>query len=134
MKNLILLSAIFVCKVSWASAEAVHHVEGNETAWFIAQIYYAKGNSYPQILEANHLKTAEEIHPGMDLKIPQPKFDVQTSSFKERLAQMRADRNQGKVEKALSLKAPSKASLVDQAQKELRNPALKTAGQASGDQ
>lgn len=59
-------------KVDDNSVYAYHTVEKGETLGKIAKHYYGKPSKYTVIFEANtdQLKSADLIHPGQELKIP----------------------------------------------------------------
>jgi len=72
-----------------ASAKDIHHtVTKDETPWFLATVYYGKGNDNVKILKANHLKNPDEMSEGMDVLIPDPKYDRSQSGFAARYSDL----------------------------------------------
>lgn len=71
-----------------------HIVLEDETAWFLAELYYGNGKQYPKILRENGLQRADEVGPGQVLKIKYPKFDPEDIRFDERVKRLKAKRLQ----------------------------------------
>jgi len=87
--RLLLLSlVVFVAGGAWANSKSVvtHVVTQDETGWFLATVYYGRGQDFHQILQANHLKDPKEIHKGMELKIPNAKYYRGQEGFAARYA------------------------------------------------
>ncbi len=72
--------------VSWTQQQrpVIHKVTGDETLWFIAQVYYKKGENYKKIMAANGLKTPESVKQGAMLVIPNPLFSNHAKDFQAR--------------------------------------------------
>lgn len=86
-----------------------HKVQGDETAWFLSQIYYGTGARYPEILKTNSLSSAESLQPGSIVKIENPVFDPQQKGFEERFATLKKKRE---TELGLGWKASDHAKKV----------------------
>lgn len=61
--------------------EVKHTFKAGETLWFLSQVYYGDGNEYLKIVVKNHLPSAEDVHDGMELTIPEPKWDNSKEDF-----------------------------------------------------
>jgi hypothetical protein len=76
-----------------AGAKIVDHkVQGNETAWFLAQLYFGTGARYPEILKTNSFNSTDAIKPGGIVKIENPLYDPTQKNFQERLQQLKKKR------------------------------------------
>ncbi|MEZ0392620.1 MAG: LysM peptidoglycan-binding domain-containing protein [Pseudobdellovibrionaceae bacterium] len=86
----------------WAlstQAKVVKHVVlEDETAWFIAQVYYGNGTQFTKLLSANKLSRPEDMKEGMEILIEDPKFSQEQNQFAERYTKLWAAR-----QKALGL-------------------------------
>ena len=96
-----------------------HVVTQDETAWFLANVYYGKGPQFEDILAANEMKDAKEIKEGMEIYIPNPKFHKGQTDFAARYTQVwekRAEalkaRNKSVDANHSMLKSPMPASKV----------------------
>ena len=58
-----------------------HMVTKDETAWFLANVYYGKGQEFTKILSANGYQTANELREGKEILIPSPQFHKGQSTF-----------------------------------------------------
>lgn len=87
------LSLFFVFGLQVAKADTIHKVTYEETAWFISQLYYGDGSKFTEILQANGLESADQIKSGMDLVIPLPKYPATAVDFKNRYAELKAERS-----------------------------------------
>jgi len=60
--------------ISWTSAEkpVTHEFTGDETLWFVAQLYYIKGENYKKIMAANGIQDPHSVKKGTMLVIPDP--------------------------------------------------------------
>jgi hypothetical protein len=100
---------IFFCLASWLTFSSTafsqtphvvtHVVLEDETAWFIASVYYGNGAQYPKLLASNHLTRPEEMKEGLEIRIENPKFFKEQSDFSARYAKLWEGR-----QKALGLK------------------------------
>jgi hypothetical protein len=61
-----------------------HVVAEDETAWFLASVYYGKGQEFPKLLSSNHLQRPADMKEGMTLKIENPKYSHKSPGFKAR--------------------------------------------------
>ena len=103
---LILLSVLVFGKVSANPVKVIEHtVVKEETAWFLASVYFGHGEDYKKILATNHLEKPEQIKVGMVLKIEEPKFQPESENFKKHYSHMWELREQklGHVEKTASV-------------------------------
>lgn len=64
-----------------------HTVTKDETVWFLASVYYAKGEKFPEILKANKLDHPDDIREGMKIQIPEPRFHPEVVHNKETFAE-----------------------------------------------
>lgn len=87
------------------SKEILHEVQEDETAWFLAQLYYGSGAQYPQILKANSFTRAEDIKAGLKIRIENAKYSPEQNDFPERKKSLWLKR-----QKALGLNRPDKVS------------------------
>jgi hypothetical protein len=93
---------IFFCLTNaWALGPHVvtHVVLEDETAWFIASVYYGHGSQFPKLLASNHLTRPEEMKEGMEIRIEEPKYFKEQADFSARYAKLWETR-----QKALGLK------------------------------
>ena len=90
--------------VSFAKSPHVvkHVVLEDETAWFLASVYYGNGAQYPKLLTSNHLSRPEEIKEGMEIQIEEPRFFKQQENFSVRYNELWEKR-----QKALGLQSGS---------------------------
>lgn len=97
----ILLATISISQSTFAKTPVVvkHIVLEDETAWFLAHVYYGSGKQYPKLLAANKLSRPEEIKEGMEIQIESPKYFKEQSDFSKRYADLWQVR-----QKALGLK------------------------------
>jgi len=60
--------------ISWTSAKkpVTHEFTDDETLWFVAQLYYIKGENYKKIMAANGIKDPNSVKKGTMLVIPDP--------------------------------------------------------------
>jgi len=79
-----------------------HVVLEDETAWFLASVYYGNGTSFPKLLTSNHLTRPEDMKVGMEIRVEEPKFHKEQASFAARYAKLWEGR-----QKALGLKIGS---------------------------
>lgn len=86
----------------FAESITTHVVAEDETAWFIAQVYYGKGSEYPKLLFSNNLKRPEDMTTGMSIRIENPKFSKKQSAFAARYSRLWTAR-----QKALGLQVGS---------------------------
>ncbi len=90
----IFLSSLLFCLITVsfafaASTKVVKHVvQEDETAWFLASVYYGNGNHYTKLLQANGLTRPEEMKEGMEIQIPEPKFYKEQADFSARYAKL----------------------------------------------
>lgn len=74
-------------------AESLDHTfKDGETLWFLAQVYYGKGEDYTRIIEANQLKSADRVRDGQKLTIPSPLFKPTQPGFDLRVTHLRGKR------------------------------------------
>ncbi len=62
-------------------ASVKHVVTKDETAWFLANVYYGKGQEFTKILSANGYQSANELREGKEILIPNPQFHKGQSTF-----------------------------------------------------
>lgn len=67
--------------LSLGKGDIKHTVTKDETAWFLANVYYGKGQAFETILAANGFSDAKEIREGKEILIPNPKFHKGQSEF-----------------------------------------------------
>ncbi len=79
-----------------------HVVQEDETAWFLASVYYGKGQEFTKILKSNNLVRPEDVKVGMEIQIQSPKFFKEQADFATRYAKLWEAR-----QKALGLKVDS---------------------------
>lgn len=79
-----------------------HVVVEDETAWFLAQVYYGSGLEFPRLLTSNQLSRPSELKQGMKIRIKNPVYFKQQSQFASRYIRLWEQR-----QKALGLKAGS---------------------------
>ncbi len=84
----ILLSAATV----WSAELVYHEFKKNETAWFMAQIYFGTGSRYTEILAANDLSSPNQLVVGKKYLIKDPKFSPDSSGFQERFSRINHNR------------------------------------------
>lgn len=69
-------------KVLAFSQDSVKHtVTKDETAWFLANVYYGRGQEFTKILSANGYQSANELREGKEILIPNPQFHKGQSTF-----------------------------------------------------
>jgi hypothetical protein len=90
MSLLAVLSVLCLTSRSLAkSAHVVTHVvQEDETAWFLASVYYGNGNAYTKILETNKLVRPEDVKVGMSIQIQDPKYFKEQIDFSNRYAKL----------------------------------------------
>lgn len=64
-----------------SKGDVKHVVTKDETAWFLSNVYYGKGQEFEKILAANAFKSANELREGNEILIPNPKFHKGQSTF-----------------------------------------------------
>ncbi len=86
---LILALAFFSSPRGTASDRTVTHVvTEDETAWFLATLYYGQGNEFQKLLAANGLKRPGDLREGMELRILNPKYSKRNPGFAQRYADL----------------------------------------------
>jgi len=100
MKIIRFAAALILSLLSFsAQAKVVTHlVLEDETAWFLAHVYYGSGPQFTKLLSANQLTRAEDMKTGMEIRIEDPKFSKDQTQFNERYNKLWAQR-----QKALGL-------------------------------
>ncbi len=71
-----------------------HIVLEDETAWFLAELYYGKGSDYKKILKENGFSRPNEVVVGQVLKIKYPNYDPEDVAFNERIKILKKKRLQ----------------------------------------
>jgi hypothetical protein len=96
-----------------------HMVTKDETAWFLANVYYGKGQKYQDILAANGFSDPQEVKEGREIIIPNPKYHKGQEDFAARYSQVWEKRAQALKERNKSvdaaqylIKAPMPSSKV----------------------
>ena len=56
--------------ITTGSGEQTHTIQSGDTLSKLAQLFYGNGNKYPKIVEANHLKDANNVPIGTTVVIP----------------------------------------------------------------
>jgi hypothetical protein len=104
MCSLILLSLLLLSPHGFAKSPHLikHTVLEDETAWFLASVYYGNGSMFPKLLESNQLTRAEDMKVGMEISIEDPKFHREQAGFASRYAKLWEGR-----QKALGLNSGS---------------------------
>lgn len=103
---------IVVTKKSSTSSEETHTVGKDETVWFLATVYYGKGQEFEKILAANKMRKSEDLKEGMVIKIPSPKYSKEQSDFEAHYAELWEKRA-----KALKAKEEARIPVVKPAEK-----------------
>lgn len=80
-----------------------HLVSKDETAWFLASVYYGQGQRFEDILKANGFKDANEIREGKEILIPSPQYHKGQNDFARRYADTWEKREAALKEKNKSL-------------------------------
>jgi hypothetical protein len=70
------------------SVFVMHQVLEDETAWFLASVYYGHGDQYTKLLDANHLSRPEDMKEGMEIRIEAPRFSEHQADFKQRYTRL----------------------------------------------
>lgn len=87
-----------------AGSLTIEHVVGeDETAWFLAQLYYGQGAQYPKLLKSNGLQRAEDLKPGLEIRVENAVYHKNQPDFARRYSRLWEQR-----QKALGLKVGSK--------------------------
>lgn len=68
--------------------EISHKVGKDETAWFLAHVFYGKGAEYTKILAANGLKSADDLVTGKEIKIVNPVHHPEQATFTDRYTKL----------------------------------------------
>lgn len=79
--------------------EVKYKVGKDETAWFLSQVFYGTGKDYLKILDANQMKSADELVTGKEIIVKNPLHHPEQATFTERYAKLWEKR-----EKALEAK------------------------------
>lgn len=96
--SLALVLAALILPATAAAKTIRHVVLEDETAWFLAHVYYGSGKLFTKLLSANHLTRAEDMKVGMEIQIEDPRFSKDQPRFNERYNHLWAAR-----QKALGL-------------------------------
>ncbi len=91
--RIILMVGIFVGFSAQAAQDVEHVLKKGETVWFLAQLYYGKGEHFEKILKASQVELAA-VHVGQMLKIPDATYSPQSSDFEKRFQNLWAERQQ----------------------------------------
>ncbi len=88
--SLTLLSFLLFSTVGFAKSTHIvkHTVLEDETAWFLASVYYGSGSLFTKLLESNQLTRAEDMKVGMEISIEDPKFHQEQAGFANRYAKL----------------------------------------------
>lgn len=68
--------------------EVTHKIGKDETAWFLSQVFYGKGADYKKILEANNMKSPDELVTGKEIRIRNPLHHPEQKNFTDRYTQL----------------------------------------------
>ncbi len=75
--------------ISQAAEKIVtHKITEDETAWFLASLYYGNGNQYQKLLQTNHVNRPEDLKEGMKIQVSNPKYNPEDPQFKERYTKL----------------------------------------------
>lgn len=80
----LILNAWIFNFASAAEPVITHVVTEDETAWFLASVYYGKGSDFPKLLKSNKLSRPEDMTEGMEIRIENPKFSKTSPGFSDR--------------------------------------------------
>lgn len=95
---LAILAAVSMLSFSAFAKTVTHVVLEDETAWFLAHVYYGSGKQFTKLLSSNGLSRAEDMKTGMQIKIDEPKYSKDHPEFTDRYNKLWAAR-----QKALGL-------------------------------
>lgn len=92
------------------TGRSIEHVfTGDETLWFLSQIYYGDGSQYTRIMEANHIESSEHVREGKRLVIPSPLFTPEQPGFAVRVAHLREKRAEALAKRGVASEAAAVA-------------------------
>jgi hypothetical protein len=81
-----MMTSLASADVCWTEGDrpVVHQLKGDETLWFVSQLYYTHGALYTKIMLANAIRSQEDVQKGMFLYIPDPLHNPFAKNFSAR--------------------------------------------------
>lgn len=128
MKKIIFAICLWCFGLASAEVLVFHEIRSDETLWFLAEVYYGRGDFYEKIMAANHVKADTKLEKGQRVLIPAPIFHPGSKEFEERFEKMKKARDAKlakKINKAATqslFSAPVRLKSTEQlAEDELKN-------------
>jgi len=104
--------------VNWTRGErpVVHKFSGDETLWFVAQLYYIKGENFKKLMLSNGIQDPNKVADGTYLYIPDPVHNPFKKNLSERYSMLHEVREQklAAVEKTSSTRSIASVVVAEQ--------------------